>query len=193
MDWNQINFEASFGRADQLPVSDLPEIVFSGRSNVGKSSLINKLFNRKSLARIGKTPGKTITVNFFRTKHACFADLPGYGYAKLSFGEKERFAGLMEHFFQSGRKIVLVIQLLDMRHPPSEDDRMMLSFLKETGIRFLIALTKSDKLNQSERAARLAGFEKELSDYGAPVTIPFSAQNGEGVTQLREAIENCNL
>ena len=189
MDWNQIDFEASFGRADQLPVSDLPEIVFSGRSNVGKSSLINKLFNRKSLARIGKTPGKTVTVNFFRTKQARFADLPGYGYAKLSYGEKERFAGLMEHFFQSGRKIVLVVQLLDMRHPPSEDDRMMLSFLKETGIQFLIALTKSDKLNQSERAKLLAGFAEELSVYGTPVTIPFSAQNGEGAAQLREAIE----
>ncbi|MDR1891602.1 MAG: ribosome biogenesis GTP-binding protein YihA/YsxC [Oscillospiraceae bacterium] len=189
INWNTVTFEAAFGTEKQLPPSTLQEIAFAGRSNVGKSSLINKLFCRKNLARTGKTPGKTVTVNFFKVGALRFADLPGYGYAKLSFAEKQRFAGLMESYFTSGRQIVLALLLLDMRHPPSDGDEVMLNFLKNADIPFIAVLTKSDKLNQTEKKQQLSAFEEALSEYAPQKIVPFSTQNGEGVAQLRDAIE----
>lgn len=190
MRFDNAYFEAAYGTARQLPASELPEIAFSGRSNVGKSSLINRLLGRKSLARVSGTPGKTATVNFYRLGQVRLADLPGYGYARVSGSEKRRWSELMEAYFRSGRSIRLVVQLLDMRHPPSADDRSMLAFLREAGFPFVLALTKSDKLNQRERAERLAAFEEELRFLGGGILkIPFSAPKGEGVQALREAVE----
>ena len=190
MNYNKVQYESSFGTSKQLPPSDLPEIAFSGRSNVGKSSLINKIFNRKNLARVSSTPGKTTTVNFFRVDDVRFADLPGYGYAKRSDSERRRWADLMEGYFQSERNIKLVVQLLDMRHSPSKDDITMLEFIKSTGCEFIIVLTKCDKLNKTERENRRASFEKELEFMGNCVKIEFSAQNGEGVEKVKAAIES---
>ena len=183
-------FEASFGRAGQLPPSDLPEIVFSGRSNVGKSSLINKILNRKSLARVSATPGKTTTINFYRLDTLRLADLPGYGYSKRSKTEMQRWAELVEGYFGSKRNIILVVQLVDMRHAATKDDEMMLHFLIEQGLPFCVVLTKSDKLNVSERKASLERLSVQLDflPEGTPV-IPFSAVKGEGVEDLKRLME----
>lgn len=189
MRFDIIEFSKAFGTEEQLTPSDLPEVAFSGRSNVGKSSLINKLFNRKSIARVSSQPGKTITVNFFKGDGANFVDLPGYGYAKRSFSEKKRWSRLMEGYFNSGRNIKTVVQLIDMRHKPSNDDMDMLNFLTASGYPFLIALTKCDKLNKTARAERLEAFENELADYNEITKIPFSSQTGEGVEELKREIE----
>ncbi len=188
MRFDKIDFTAAYGTSKQLPPSAMPEIVFSGRSNVGKSSLINKVFNRKSLARVSSVPGKTITVNFFKGDGVYFVDLPGYGYAKREFNEKKRWAELMEGYFQSGRNISLVIQLIDMRHAPSQDDMIMLNFLKESGIPFIIALTKCDKLNKTETEKRREELKEELADYPEIQTIEFSAIKGTGVEEIKAAI-----
>ena len=176
MNYNLAKFERAYGIFEQLPESKESEIVFSGRSNVGKSSLLNKLFNRKSLARVSSVPGKTITINFYDVDGVKFVDLPGYGYAKLSKSEKERFAGLMEGYFNSDRNIKLVVQLVDMRHKPSADDYAMISFLQEMQIPFIVACTKSDKLNKAETEERLKLICEELGDLGEKIEIiPFSA------------------
>ena len=183
-------FELAAGRSGQLPAGDLPEIVFSGKSNVGKSSLINKLLNRKNLARVSATPGKTATINFYRLDQARLVDLPGYGYAKVSLAEKKRWAELVEGYFQQERNLALVVQLVDMRHPPTKDDLHMIEFLCDGGFPFLVALTKSDKLNQTERRQRLAALEEALSDYEGLRLIPFSSVTGEGVEELREILSS---
>lgn len=188
MRFDKIDFTAAYGTSKQLPQSGMPEIVFSGRSNVGKSSLINKVFNRKNLARVSSVPGKTITVNFFKGDGVYFVDLPGYGYAKREFNEKKRWAELMEGYFQSGRNISLVIQLVDMRHAPSQDDMIMLNFLKESGIPFIIALTKCDKLNKTETEKRREELKEELADYPDIQKIEFSAIKGTGVEEIKAAI-----
>ncbi|MDY6017572.1 MAG: ribosome biogenesis GTP-binding protein YihA/YsxC [Oscillospiraceae bacterium] len=188
MRFDKIEFTAAYGTSSQLPPSREAEIVFSGRSNVGKSSLINKIFNRKNLARVSSVPGKTITVNFFKGDGVFFVDLPGYGYAKREMKEKKRWAELMEGYFQSGRNIPLVIQLIDMRHSPTADDMLMLNFLRESGIPFVIALTKCDKLNKSELEKRRAELQSELADYPGIKTIEFSAVKGTGVEQIKAEI-----
>ena len=188
MNYNKVEFKASYGVASQLPESDLPEVVFSGKSNVGKSSLINRLFNRKKLARVSSVPGKTITINFFNCEEVNFVDLPGYGYAKKSASEIKRWGDMIEHYFQSGRNIALVIQILDIRHKPTEQDYQMLDFLEAAGINYLIILTKADKLKKTERIKREEEIQKELEAYNA-VTIPFSSETGEGLTELKSEIE----
>lgn len=183
-------FELAAGKAQQLPESTLPEIVFSGRSNVGKSSLINKLLNRKNLARVSATPGKTATINFYRLEDARLVDLPGYGYAKVSGTEKKRWADLVEGYFQQERNFSLVVQLVDMRHPPTKDDMHMIEFLCDGGYPFLLVLTKSDKLNQTERKNRMAALQETFSGYEGLEMIPFSAVSGEGLERLREILSS---
>lgn len=188
MDFSTAEFETSFGVLKQLPESDLPEIVFSGKSNVGKSSLLNKLFQRKSLARVSSVPGKTVTINFFRIGDIRMVDLPGYGYAKVAKTEKKRWSELMEGYFNSQRNIKLVVQLVDMRHPPSEDDRMMIDYLTQTGYPFIVAMTKSNKLNKTEYRNRLEKIKDEIPGVSAERIIPFSAQNGEGTELIKDFI-----
>ena len=189
MNLQQVTFEASYGTAPQLPASDLPEIVFSGKSNVGKSSLINKFFNRRNLARVSAVPGKTTTVNFFRVEDVRFADLPGYGYAKRSKAEMDRWSGLMDGYFSGGRNIALVVQLLDMRHAPTGDDQVMLNFLTETGLPFAVALTKCDKLKSGERKKQSAYFAALPALAAAKAVIETSAETGEGMDALKDLIE----
>jgi len=186
-------FEAAFGTEKQLPPSDLPEIAFSGRSNVGKSSMLNKILSRKALARVSSTPGKTQTVNFYRLGEVRLVDLPGYGYAKVAQSERARWSRLMEHYFSGERDIKLCVQLVDMRHPPTKDDLQMLDFLNQTGTPFVVVLTKSDKLNKTQRAERLEKIKQELAFLGEREIIPFSSQNGEGVEALRSRIESAIL
>ena len=191
MNYNNAIFEKSFGTADQLEASDLPEICFCGRSNVGKSSLINRVLGRKSIARVSSKPGKTVTVNFYRVGDFRLVDLPGYGYAKVPFSEKSRWAELMEGYFQSGRNIKMAFQLIDMRHPATEFDISMLDFMSQMGIPYTVILTKSDKLNKTETQTRLSLIKEELGEFADGIQIiPFSAQNNDGVEKLREVIEN---
>ncbi|MCH5198624.1 MAG: YihA family ribosome biogenesis GTP-binding protein [Oscillospiraceae bacterium] len=190
MNFNNVAFEASFGTSRQLPPSSLPEIVFAGKSNVGKSSLLNKLFNRKNLARVSSVPGKTTTVNFFKTDDVRFADLPGYGYAKRSKSEIERWSELMDGYFSGGRKILLVVQLLDMRHPPTADDKVMLNFLTETGFPFIAVLTKCDKLKPTERKRQSEYFANIPELKNAKTVIECSSETGEGMDKLRAFLQS---
>ena len=190
MNYNKVEFEAAFGTLKQIPASDLPEIVFAGRSNVGKSSMLNKLFNRKNLARVSSMPGKTITINFFKVEDVRIVDLPGYGYAKVAKGEKRRWAEMMEGYFQSPRNIKLVVQLVDIRHKPSEDDYVMMRFLQDAGLPFIVAATKCDKLNKTQFNERVNGLRAELAEFGEElVIIPFSSEKGNGVDELKAQLE----
>ncbi len=191
MNYNKVEFEAAFGTLKQIPESDLPEIVFAGRSNVGKSSMLNRIFNRKNLARVSSMPGKTITINFFKVEDVRIVDLPGYGYAKVAKGEKRRWAEMMEGYFQSPRNIKLVVQLVDMRHKPSEDDYVMMRFLQDAGLPFIVAATKSDKLNKTQYNERKNALREELAEFGDNFTIlPFSSEKGEGTEELKKIIES---
>lgn len=189
MNYNKAEFEKAFGISSQLPQSISPEIAFSGRSNVGKSSLLNKLFNRKSLARVSSVPGKTITINFYNVDDYKFVDLPGYGYAKLSKTERDRFGELMEGYFQSGRNIKLVVQLVDMRHKPSQDDFGMIDFMQQMNIPFIIACTKADKLKVKEFQKREREIKQELNMVDEGLIVPFSSQTGLGLDNIKMLIE----
>lgn len=191
MNWNKVDFEAAFGTLEQLTESNLPEICFSGRSNVGKSSLINKILNRKSIARVSSTPGKTVTINFYRLVEFRLVDLPGYGYAKVTDRDRERWAELMEGYFRTGRNIKLCLQLIDMRHPATEFDISMLEFLRHFEIPYTVVLTKCDKLNKTEFSNRLTALKQELGERGEGIEIiPFSALKGIGADQIRQTVEN---
>lgn len=191
MDYSKAQFERAYGTFEQLPASTMPEIVFSGRSNVGKSSLINKVFNRKNLARVSSVPGKTITINFYSCGNdAKIVDLPGYGYAKVAKSEKTRWANMMEQYFNSGRDIKLVVQLVDMRHPATADDIMMMEFLEHAGIDYVVVMTKSDKLNKGEYKSRVENSRQELSFVDPENIIPFSSQTGENVDKIKAIIES---
>ena len=166
MNYNRSEFQASYGLSSQLPESDRPEFVFSGRSNVGKSSLINRLCNRKNLARVSATPGKTATINFYRVDTAYFVDLPGYGYAKVSNADRERWDELINSYFEADRALNVLVQLLDSRHAPSADDVQMMEYLHFHRIPFVVALTKADKLKKSEMTAQLEEFRITCAPYG---------------------------
>lgn len=189
MELRNAEFFASYGTYKQIPSPERIEIVFAGRSNVGKSSLINRLFGRKSLARVSAVPGKTQTINFYSLENVFFVDLPGYGYAKVAKTEKERWRELIGGYFADPeRDIGLVLSLVDMRHPPSQDDITMINFLIDNELPFIVVLTKADKLNKSERTKRMELIKKELPCFEQLTVVPFSAVTDEGVDTLREII-----
>lgn len=189
MRYDNAEFETSFGTVSQLNPSTMPEIAFSGRSNVGKSSLLNKVLNRKALARVSSMPGKTVTINFFKLDECKFVDLPGYGYAKVAGKEKVRWSKLMEHYFNSHRDLRLVVQLIDMRHAPSKLDIQMLDFLSAHELPFMVALTKADKLNVGETKKQLELLTSIIGEYGDIDIVPFSATKGTGVDEIKKIIE----
>lgn len=189
MNFNKAEFFASYGEYKQLPPAEKTEFAFAGRSNVGKSSLINKIFNRKSLARVSAVPGKTATVNFYKIDDCFLVDLPGYGYAKIAKSDKLRWSELIEGYLMSGRDIALIFQLIDMRHPPSADDMHMINFMIDNELPFVIVLTKADKLSKRERAERMEGFRQEIEYFDDMTVIEFSAVTGEGADKIREIIE----
>ena len=188
INFNKAEFVSAAGTSSQLQQSSKPEVIFSGRSNVGKSSLINKLVNRKSLARVSATPGKTATINFFDVDKFCLVDLPGYGYAKVSRSEKDRWAELMEGYFAQDRNFCLVVQIVDMRHPPTQHDLNMIDFLYQSGFDFIIVLTKKDKLKKTAQKQSLDRINQILSEYEGIELFPFSALNGEGTDEIRDVI-----
>lgn len=190
MNFNKVDYELSAGTFKQLPACTMPEIVFSGRSNVGKSSLINKILNRKNLARVSSQPGKTITINFYKSDTARLVDLPGYGYAKHSFDERNRWGQMIEEYFQSNRDIRLVVQLIDMRHKPTEDDMQMLDFLSQVGMPYIVALTKSDKLNKTEYSECLKMHHEIIDEFNPIAIVPFSSVKGEGAEDVKNCIQS---
>ena len=157
---------------------------------MGKSTLINKVFNRKNLARVSAVPGKTTTINFYSLDNIYFVDLPGYGYAKVAKSEKERWSGLIEGYLGSDRDIRLVFMLVDMRHAPTKDDIQMINYLIDSEMPFVLVLTKADKLNKTERSKRLEAFSKEIPCFESIHSVAFSAQTFEGVEELRQIIED---
>ena len=177
MNFNNVAFYSSYGRLAQIPPSERIEIAFAGRSNVGKSSLINKIFNRKKLAKVSSVPGKTVTINFFDFENTYIVDLPGYGYAKVSKSEKERWSELIEGYLNdTSRDLALVFSLIDMRHAPTTDDIHMINYLVENEIPFVVVLTKADKLKKTQRQKRMAEFEKEIPYFHEITKVPFSAE-----------------
>jgi len=189
MNYQTAVFKSSYGLSSQLPPHDRPEIVFSGRSNVGKSSLINKLCNRKSLARVSATPGKTATINYYEVDGVYLVDLPGYGYAKVSGAERERWDELINSYFADAGRCALLIQLLDCRRAPSADDMMMLDYLRHHGIPFAVALTKADKLKKAEAAAAAVQFAAVCAPYGCKGVVLTSAENGTGIAALQQLLD----
>lgn len=170
------------------PVSELPEIAFSGRSNVGKSSLLNTLVRRKSFARVSSTPGKTREINFFRVNDAFhLVDLPGYGYARVSKEARHAWRPLIEGYLRTSEHLRGVVQLIDSRHPPSDDDHRMMQFLASVGVPTIVVATKVDKLKRAERAPTLGGLAAQLG-IDDDQLIPFSAHTGEGRDELAQAI-----
>ena len=191
MNFQSVTFEAAFGRADQLKGSDLPEIVFSGKSNVGKSSLVNALGSNRKLARVSQTPGKTQQIIYFdMDSQAILADLPGYGFAKVSKQEREKWGDLMEAYFASDRRIELVLSLIDIRHLPSQDDLNMIEFLNNYGFPFAVILTKVDKLSKKQREEMHKKISDSLGDSFSAKMIEFSAVKGTGVEIVKSAIMN---
>ncbi len=189
MSFKNSEFRFACGTGDQIPPSEKPEVIFSGKSNVGKSSLINKLTGRKALARISSKPGKTGTINFYDVDSFHLVDLPGYGYAKVSKAEKQRWSELMESYFSQQRAFCMVVQLIDMRHKPTQDDINMISFLYSNGFPYIVVLTKMDKLKKSEREKNLIMIGNELKEFKGIRLFPFSAQTGEGADSIIGAIE----
>lgn len=189
MNYNKAEFTASYGLFSQIPPCEKIEIAFAGRSNVGKSTLINKIFNRKNLARVSSVPGKTATINFYSLENIYFVDLPGYGYAKIAKSEKRRWSELIEGYLNSERDIRLIFQLIDMRHPPSADDIHMINYLIDEELPFVIILTKADKLKKTAREERMEKFKTEIPCFEDIHVIPFSSQTYEGVEEVRAIIE----
>lgn len=175
---------------DQYPPADIPEIALVGRSNVGKSSLINCLANRKNLARTSSTPGKTATINFYDIAGKYrIVDLPGYGYAKVSKQEKEKWAGMIENYLSRRENLVQVIQLVDARHKPTADDIMMFDWIREYNYEPFVVATKLDKLKKSQIEINLTAIYEDLNLGEESVLIPFSSETREGRDEVLELIE----
>lgn len=173
----------------QYPKSSIPEVAFAGRSNVGKSSFINKVLNRKSLARTSSKPGKTATINFYNIDDCInFVDLPGYGYARVSKEEKKKWASMIETYLNTRETLSQVILIVDSRHAPTEDDKVMLSFIRAVCDRAVIVASKTDKLKKSEIDASLRRIITDLKLQGDDIIIPFSAINGEGADMFWDYI-----
>ncbi len=181
-------FEAAFGTAEQLPPSTTPEVAFAGRSNVGKSSLINKLCRRKALARTSSQPGKTANINFYEADGIRLVDLPGYGYAKVSARERQRWADLIHGYFAQERSFNLVVALVDIRHDAQELDRQMLTFLREEELPFVVVLTKADKLSRSKQMSQQALLAKQFDTPREHLLITSAVKN-LGIDELRRRIE----
>ena len=188
MNFQNVEFLISAAAPKDFPKTRLPEIAFAGKSNVGKSSVINRLLQRKNFARVGDKPGKTIHVNYFTIDKTCYlVDLPGYGYAQVAQKEKDRWAKLMEDYFAAGR-IDLGVLIVDYRHPPTKNDITMARWFLDSGCPFVVVANKMDKLKKSELAPNLVTIREDLElPENCPI-IPFSAEKGNGRDELVKLI-----
>ena len=174
-------FVTSVGRSSQILADGLPEIAFAGRSNVGKSALLNRLLNRKNLAKTSNTPGKTRTMNYYRVNDAFYmVDLPGYGYAQRAYQERQRWAKLIDGYLNRGTSLRGIVHVLDARHNPTDQDVEMIRWLSHTRKPFLVVLTKVDKLSGSRLKPRLDRTGEILREFGELRFLPFSAKSGRG-------------
>lgn len=190
MNYHNVKFTAAYGTSKQLPPSTRAEVSFVGRSNVGKSSLMNKLFNRKKLAKVSATPGKTSTINFFEAEWADFVDLPGYGFAQVSKSEKARWREMIEGYYNQDREFCCVVSLIDIRHPATVLDVNMIEFLIAAELPFMIVCTKADKLSKNKCAQSIAALRRQLGFSRDEVEIiPISSANGSGIDDLKAALE----
>lgn len=184
MNFQNVEFLISAASPKDFPANRLPEIAFAGKSNVGKSSVINRLLQRKNFARVGEKPGKTIHVNYFILDRKCYlVDLPGYGFAKVSASEKARWSKLMEDYFAANR-ITLGVLIVDYRHPPTMNDVTMANWFKESGCPFVVVANKMDKLKKSELEPNLKTIREDLELSEDTLVIPFSAEKGNGRDDL---------
>lgn len=180
MNFQNVEFLISAAAPKDFPANRLPEIAFAGKSNVGKSSVINRLLQRKNFARVGDKPGKTVHVNYFTLDRKCYlVDLPGYGFAKVSQSEKERWGKLMEDYFAANR-ITLGILIVDYRHPPTNNDITMARWFLDSGCPFAVVANKMDKLKKSELVPNLQLIRQDLELPDSCPVIPFSAEKGDG-------------
>lgn len=184
MNFQKVEFLISAASTKDFPKTRLPEIAFAGKSNVGKSSVINRLLQRKNFARVGEKPGKTIHVNYFTIDSKCYlVDLPGYGYAKVSQSEKERWGKLMEDYF-AAQRIDLGVMIVDCRHAPTNNDITMARWFIDSGCPFVVVANKLDKVKKSQLEGNLTTIREDLElPEGCPV-IPFSAEKGNGRDEL---------
>lgn len=184
MNFNNVEFLISAAAPKDFPGNRLPEIAFAGKSNVGKSSIINRILQRKNFARVGEKPGKTIHVNYFVIDKTCyFVDLPGYGYAKVSQKEKERWGKLMENYF-AAQRIDLGVLIVDARHAPTNNDIIMANWFLESGCPFVVVANKLDKLKKSELIPNMQTIREDLELPEECPIIPFSAEKGTGREEL---------
>lgn len=184
MNFNNVEFLISAAAPKDFPATRLPEIAFAGKSNVGKSSVINRILQRKNFARVGEKPGKTIHVNYFTIDKTCyFVDLPGYGYAKVSQKEKERWGRLMEDYF-AAQRIDLGVMIVDARHAPTNNDITMANWFIESGCPFVVVANKLDKLKKSEIEPNIQTIREDLNLPEECTVIPFSAEKGTGREEL---------
>ncbi len=189
LNWNKAEFVRSAAKAADFPRDALPQIVFAGRSNVGKSSVINRLLGRKNFARVGNSPGKTTHINYFCIDSTLYlVDLPGYGYAKVSQAEKARWGRLIESWFADPSLMTLGVLIVDARHKPTADDCTMASYFQQTGRPFAVVANKLDKLKKSEVEPNLARIRETLALGEETPLIPFSAEKGEGKEALAALI-----
>lgn len=188
MNFQKVEFLISAASPKDFPKTRLPEIAFAGKSNVGKSSVINRILQRKNFARVGDKPGKTIHVNYFTVDSCCyFVDLPGYGFAKVSQSEKERWGKLMEDYFAANR-IDLGVLIVDYRHPPTNNDITMAQWFLQSGCPFVVVANKMDKLKKSELEPNLKTIREDLELPESCPVIPFSAEKGNGRDDLVKLI-----
>lgn len=191
MNLNNVSLTISAVSKAQYPKSNIPEIAFAGRSNVGKSSLINKLLNRNSLARVSSKPGKTATINFYNIDDTLnIVDLPGYGFARVSPAEKKKWAQMIDEYLNTRESLKQVILLVDSRHKPTQDDMIMLNFIRHVCDRAVVVATKFDKLKKSEQEASLHQIITTLSLSGDDVIIPFSTVTGVGKDEFWYYVED---
>ncbi len=189
INFNKAEFVLSAVSREKFLRDGRPQVTFAGRSNVGKSSVINCLLNRKNFARVGATPGKTSQINYFRIDDKIyFTDLPGYGYAKVSQAEKERWGRLMESYFAEPGLVTLGVQIVDSRHKPTADDITMCQWFKQTGCPLIVVANKLDKLKKREIEGNLETIRLTLQLTDEDILIPFSAEKGIGKTDLLSAI-----
>ena len=189
MNFQKVEFVTSAAGAADFRRDGKPQFAFAGKSNVGKSSVINRLLQRKNFARVGESPGKTVHINYFLVDGAIYlVDLPGYGFAKVSKAEKERWGRLMERYFQEPNLITLGVMLVDARHKPTENDVVMANFFKESGRPFVVVANKLDKCKKSEIEGNLARIRDTLALPGDCRLIPFSAEKGTGRDELIDVL-----